>query len=604
MRTPTTRQRSKRVLSITTIAFIVMAIGLAFVVVQPVLTARAATQLEYFKPVKATLAAGQRVEYTFNGKKGDKITITMAVTDGDVNPYLSLYDPQGTLIGENDNGAGKDNAMLSGIVLALDGTFKIVAVNVNASGAGEYSLIVLRESVKGVIYYDGKPNSDKQAYQLSRPWGHTNITYRIMNTLPGFDASAVRQIIAQGFGVWAQATPLKFTEVSGNADINIQFNRIDGPLSVLGEACPPSSPCAGEITFDSEEPWVLGAPQSEQDISFLGVASHEFGHAIGLLHSNDSSALMYYAYSPYNVQPNADDIAGIQRLYGSGQGSVNNAPSAPPSTGANGQPQVTGTINDQSYVNFWDFDVQAGEAVTITMQKQSGNLDSFLVLLDANNHILAYDDDSGGRREAQLRNVTLPQSGTYTIAATRAEQAQGHTQGNYVLTIDYGGTTGGNTGPVATVPPASSGQTGAVKVSKGDASVLGQGQSLDSVADSGFADSVTPITQTRNAIVQANQTYVWSVTWCASDANTLQKNIPNIAVSFAVNDRPVDPGLITQVQHNIQNLSCIDYFVLLSNWQPGQVSLTRTMTLKAPTFDGNAIYGAGNYLYKYNVTAQ
>jgi hypothetical protein len=152
-----------------------------------------------------------------------------------------------------------------------------------------------------------------------------------------------------------------------------------------------------------------------------------------LLHSQDTSALMYAAYSPYNLQPNRDDIAGAQRLYKAGTGRVNSPDAGGGSQSGNA---IRSAITDDQYVTYWDFDVNAGETATISMKTVSGNLDAFLVLLDANNRILAYADDTEGMN-AILKNVRFPQSGTYTVAATRYKQAQGYTAGEYELTITY-----------------------------------------------------------------------------------------------------------------------------------------------------------------------
>lgn len=572
---------------------------------------RAAATIRYGQPVKGTLAAGQTTDFTFEGASGDRIMISMAATGGDLDPSLSLIDPAGKLIGQNDSN-GKYSAQIQGLVLPATGTYTVKALNTGA-GSGEFSLIVLHETPKGILLFDEKASdsaSGKEFYKLSQPLRKTDITYRLINTLPGVSAQATRDVVTQAFKAWSDVVALRFTEVSSNtADFQIQFSPIDGQYNILGEACPPSSPCAGEIKFDSGETWTLGAPRSERDISLLGVCTHEFGHALGLLHSDNPSALMYYAYSAYNIKPSPDDVTGVQRLYAATARRDASSPTSIPGTvpGIN-KPIVQGTLDNRQFTQFWDFDVEAGDTVTVTMKRASGNLDSLIVLLDANNNILAYDDDSDGRYDASLRAIRLPQKGTYTIAATRYDQAQGFTTGNYTLSIEYNVPAPANNNPVGgatAVPLPGAAGNGTVRVSPGQANSMTQLPSLDSVLESDFVDELAPNQQSRRATVNRTQSYVWPLTWCARDNATLQTNLSQIRVTFAVNGMAVDPRSVTQTApHTLNGLSCADYVVVFSEWSGSTVTLTRTLTLANNVFDGSNVYGAGSYVYQVETQVQ
>ena len=293
-------------------------------------------------------------------------------------------------------------------------------------------LLLSRRQRRGAGDYDAEL-SRRAIYRL---------TYRIADSARVFAGRGRGD--PHGLPSWADNTRLGSHR--GGADIEIQFGYIDGPTRSWERRV--SSPCAGSVVLDTGEQWVLLEPNHSGEISLLGVATHELGHAIGLLHSDDPSALMYPQYSPYNLQPSADDIRGVQRLYGAGTGTV--TPSTP-AAGASGD-AVQAEIAGDVYVHFWDFDVNTGETVTIRMEELSGGLDPLLILIDANDNVLAYDDDGGGGFDAELRNISFPQSGTYTVAATRYQQAQGYTTGEYELTIHYGALTNSTPAAVPDTP--------------------------------------------------------------------------------------------------------------------------------------------------------
>ena len=72
---------------------------------------------------------------------------------------------------------------------------------------------------------------------------------------------------------------------------------------------------SGDAHFDDDERFTTG---TSDGINLDWVAVHEFGHSMGLEHSNVRESIMYPWYKGYfpNIELTEDDILGIQALYG------------------------------------------------------------------------------------------------------------------------------------------------------------------------------------------------------------------------------------------------------------------------------------------------
>ena len=166
-------------------------------------------------------------------------------------------------------------------------------------------------------------------------WGTTALTYSFQNYTADLDNGTIQWSIDQAFGLWSAETPLSFRRVSDgtSGDIVIRFvtgdhgdgSPFDGASGVLAHAFFPSNggSIRGDTHFDDAEAWTVTVPPGG-GFDLVTVAAHEFGHALGLNHSNVAGAIMQPFYGGPRRFLGEDDILGIQSLYG-GPGTLENA---------------------------------------------------------------------------------------------------------------------------------------------------------------------------------------------------------------------------------------------------------------------------------------
>jgi hypothetical protein len=135
--------------------------------------------------------------------------------------------------------------------------------------------------------------------------GEVHVSYSFADTPP----AGAKMQIHEALSIWSSSAPIYFNQVDTNGQINIYFGK---SISNLAESYPPGqNDLAGDVFFSS------GAVRN-----LLSNATHELGHALGLNHSDVREAVMHLYADQSEATLHADDIAGIQALYGVGVGSV------------------------------------------------------------------------------------------------------------------------------------------------------------------------------------------------------------------------------------------------------------------------------------------
>jgi len=165
--------------------------------------------------------------------------------------------------------------------------------------------------------------SKRYALQGSR-WRVKDLTYKI-SRYPTSNQMTRRDVdseIKKALSVWSEHTDLTFTQKrSGKVHLDMSFLKgehgdgdpFDGSGGTLAHAFFPVF--GGDAHFDDSEQWTKG---TFRGTNLLQTAAHEFGHSLGLSHTDDNEALMAPFYRGFEVKPklNQDDIKAIQALYG------------------------------------------------------------------------------------------------------------------------------------------------------------------------------------------------------------------------------------------------------------------------------------------------
>ena len=140
----------------------------------------------------------------------------------------------------------------------------------------------------------------------------------IADWIPTIDRVQQARAYQAAFDQWERVCGLNFDQTTEREAANflIGTRMIDGEGGTLAEHQLPHNDQQLRGWFDVGDKWTTKHPHGQDVIDLVAVATHEFGHGIGLPHSTTPGNLMLPFYDPAVRVPMGNDIYEAQRRYG------------------------------------------------------------------------------------------------------------------------------------------------------------------------------------------------------------------------------------------------------------------------------------------------
>jgi len=335
--------------------------------------------------------ANQHV-YTFEGKAGELVNITMERISGDVDPFLTLFTPDIEIVAIDDNAGSGRNAELRNIKLLEDGLYSVQATGTDNT-YGTYSLAMSRGGIQLPIEESLVAEPTATQIPLIPTLGPALNGNRLQNNAP----------------VLGQLEEGDFAQFSIYA--------VEGELFTLGIKPIGESPLRAQIE--------MYGPEGDLAIITNATESNSGGQTI-------VPAFTAPLTGAYIILLSGEDGTGGDYVISYGSGYTNETVvrgEPPPNTRAEGNLQRRAVLDE------WHIQLQAGDIINIAVSNAAGTFDPYVELRTWDGQLVTGDDNSGGGTAALIQSAEVFETNTYRIQIRDATTAQN--TGQYTLIWRY-----------------------------------------------------------------------------------------------------------------------------------------------------------------------
>lgn len=362
--------------------------------------------------------------YQFDAVAGETVTISMQAVNGSLDTLLLLLNENGIIVADNDDveSAVDTNSRMDSIRIPSDGTYTIFASRYGKDVAGTEGVYTLTLASSEQVTIEGE--STLQVETLDLPDGDIEIMLR-------WNTNADLQLLVR--------------DPFGNAVY-------DNNMTV---------PSGGTLTHQGNMDCVIAEETPTYYIywpeGFLRIGAYEievwyqsecgdttpvffdlFVTVAGNLVMRESVGIEFN--QRFVVSFNIDQTGELTTYPGGILGDSQNIPymaQIDDAVALSSGDIVSGSITHDEKFDLYTFDATAGDVVSVSMTASSQTLDTLLYLIDPNGIQIASNDDivAGTNTNSLISNITVSQTGTYTVIATHFGGIYGGTVGPYTLNL-------------------------------------------------------------------------------------------------------------------------------------------------------------------------